>query len=153
VTELMSIEVGDGSWLILGVWGVSPQPETNVSPDAQLVFQHKRLGVDADVERFTDGTFNAHYPVMVGGRSHVVFTGEVDACVDAVLLRLSLGNEPPYAEYLAQVAEPLGRRVWMSHPQPLLPRMAVWVAWLHGEPERISVMPDGVSYGPPSAGD
>ena len=151
MVELMSIDLGDSSSLILGVRGERPEPETNVSTNAQLVFQHGRPGAEEPLERFSDGRFNSHFPVMVGGRSHVVFAGEADACVDAVLLRYSYPNEPPYAEYLARVSEPLGRRIWMSHPEPLRPNLNVWVACLHGEPEHIAVLPGGTSYGPPAA--
>jgi len=116
-----------------------------------LVLKHRRPGVEE--EQFvllTDGRFNSHFPVMVDGRPHVVFAGEVDACVDAVLLRFSEPNEPPYHEYLARVAEPLGRRIWMSHPQLFRRNMRVWVAWLHGQPEHITLIPDGIRYGPSS---
>lgn len=144
----MSIDVGDGSSLVLGVRGERPEPETNVAADAELVFQHKQPGVEEKLVRLDDGPFNSHFPVIVGGRPHVVFAGEVDACVDAVLLRLYQPNEPPYHEYLAWVAEPLGRRIWMSHPQPLRRNMRVFVAWLHGQPEHIALFRTGGSYGP-----
>ncbi len=150
MVELMSIDVGDGSWLVLGVLGERSEPEMNVSSEAELVFQHKQPGVEETWFPLDDGPFNSLFPVMIGGRSHVVFAGEVDACVDAVYLRFYEPNEPPYHEYLAHVPDG-GRRIWMSRAHPLRPDMGVFVAWLHGLPEHIEVMPGGFSYGPPAA--
>lgn len=111
--------------------GQRGQPETNVPNDAELVFQHKRPGVEEEIYPLTDGRFNSHFPVMVDGRARRL-AGEVDSCVDAVLLRFSEPDELPSHEYLAQVAEPLGRRIWMSHLQPFRLDPRVWVAGFTG---------------------
>jgi hypothetical protein len=40
---------------------------------------------------------------------------------------------------VALMGEPLGGRIWISHPQPWQPRMHVQVTWVHGMPEHITL--------------
>ncbi len=144
---LLTIDVGDGSSLVLGVLGDEPEQESNVPRDANLMFQHKQRGGEEALYPVADGRFNLHYPVMVDGRPHVVFYGEVDPCVDGVLMKFSEPDSPPYEEYLAQAHEIMGRRVWMSHPQPFGRKLVVWLGWLHGQPEHI-MLPAAGGYAP-----
>jgi hypothetical protein len=88
---------------------------------------------------------NPIYPIMIDDREHIVFAGEVDPAVDSVLLFYGKPGEPPDRQYLGRVSEPLGRRVWISHPQPLQLPLHVQVCWLHGNPKHVTLDQEGWS--------
>ncbi len=143
----MSIEVGDGSALVLGLHDDRRESAADHPARTSLVFQHRQPGIEAPWVDMSGGRLDWHLPVMVNGKPTAVFAGEVDECVDGVLLRFSAPADPSYHEYLAHVAVRMGRRIWMTHPQPIRPRMTVWVAWLHGLPEDHAFMSPASSYG------
>jgi hypothetical protein len=141
---LSRLDVGDGSTLVIGVMGDEEdrQPETNVPRDAELVFGHQRPRTEEELYPFR-GRLNSHYPVMVNGRPHVVLFGEVGPEIDYVLLEFAEPESEPHKRSLAIVGEPLGRRVWISHPEPFGRKLHVSVAWLHGPPEHYSLPASG----------
>ena len=141
---LLSVTAANGSLLHLGVLlDEERPPETNVPPRATLAFWHDEspsFGRDNPLP--IRRRIGAVWPVMVSGDSYIVVAGEVpDDAITGALVRFSEPDEPAYAEQMVQVHEVLGRRVWMSHPVPMHRKDHIWVAWLHGEPEAITVDP------------
>lgn len=150
---LCELDAGDGSVLVVGVFDQERQPETNASKDAPLLLWRERREPwepptnvpEEEPRHLVHGRLNPIYPIMIGGREHIVFAGEVDAAVDHVLLFYTKPGEQPDRQYLGVVSEPLGRRIWISHPEPWQPALHVQMCWLHGHPEHVTLGQEGWS--------